>query len=127
MEIWPWLLVIGMFALAGLWALWERFELPGSIMWRAQRSLRRHIERLGRLSTAELVSETRKIIGYEEWKHIGQARALLERDDWTDQSLLRALEDLCKALYEDDEAHDRRGGPGTYYFELQMPASHPSA
>ena len=121
-AMWPIYLVLGMFAVIGVVAVWEYLQLPGSIIWRAQRTLRRHIERLGRESTAELVARARKEIHAERWEGFGPARALVERDDWTDEALLRALEDLYAALSADDRAKGRsaRGGAVFEFYDCGL-------
>ena len=115
--MWPFYLLLGMFAVLGLFAVWERFQLPGSIMWRAQRTLRRHVERLSRMSTAELVAEARKSIQAARWERFGPARTLLEKDDWTDAGLLRVMDELYAALSDVDRAKGR-AGPGSEVFEF---------
>jgi hypothetical protein len=115
---WPLLLVAGMFAVVGLWWSWERLELPGSTGWRARRSLKREQERLRRAPTAELASEARRAVAYEKWERLGPGRALLERDQWTDEDLLQALEALYAAVNDDDRLKGRRFGRGSGGFEF---------
>jgi hypothetical protein len=100
-----------MFGVVGLCAAWEKFELPGSIVWRAQRTLRREQARLLRASTAELVAQAREAVRSERWEGFRPGRALLEleNDAWTDENLVRVLEDLSVALGDDDRARGRAG------------------
>jgi hypothetical protein len=98
-----------MFVVVGLWFAWEWLQLPGSIGWRARRSLKREQARLRRVPTAELASEARSAIAYEKWERFGPARTLLEQDRWTDESLLQALEALYTAVNDDDRSKGRFG------------------
>ena len=109
------ILVAGMFALIGVVVVWERFALPGSIMWRANRSLKRRNARLLRASTEVLLSEARSAVQYEHWERFAPVRALLQDDRWTDAALLRVLEELFAALSEDDAATGRLGRGGNVF------------
>jgi hypothetical protein len=86
-------------------------------MWRAQRTLKRALERRQRAPTAELVAEAREAIRSERWDRLAAGRALLEHanDHWTDEALLRALEALLAAVNEDDRAHGRSGRASGYF------------
>jgi hypothetical protein len=104
-----------MFALVGVVLVWERLELPGSIMWRARRSQKRESARLLRASTEVLLSEARSAVTYEHWEKFAPARALLEGDRWTDAELLRVLDELFAALSEDDTAKSRAGRDSNWF------------
>ena len=98
-----------MFVVVGVWSAWEWLQLPGWIGWRARRWTKREQERLRRVPTATLASDARSAIAYEKWERLGPARALLEQDHWTDESLLQALEALYSAVNEDDRSKGRFG------------------
>jgi hypothetical protein len=104
-----------MFALVGVVVVWERLELPGSIMWRARRSQEREAARLLRASTDVLLSEARSAITYEHWERFAPARALLQGDRWTDAELLRVLDELFAAVGEDDNVNGRSGRASNYF------------
>lgn len=106
-----------MFGVVGLVFAWESLQLPGSIVWRARRSLKREQARLRRVPTADLVSEVREAIRYERWERLAAGRALLEpvNDRWTDETLLQGLEALLAAVNEDDRATGRSGRDSGYF------------
>jgi hypothetical protein len=107
--------VVGLAGLFGLWLVWERFGLPGSIAWRALRSTERNAARLRRAPIADLLSEVRDALRGERWEQMGPAPALLGEDRWTDDRLLRALDELFAALRADDESKGRSGRDSNYF------------
>ena len=114
---WPALLVLVIFGLVGLVVGWEWLQLPGSIMWRARRTMQREQARRRRAPTADLLAEARDAIRYERWDRLAAGRALLEHenDHWTDETLLQALEGLLAAVNDDDRAQGRSGRDSGYF------------
>ena len=49
----------------------------------------------------------REALGYERWERFSPVPALLGESDWTDERLLRALDELYVALRDDDRAKGR--------------------
>ena len=103
------IVVGGMVGLVAVVATWEYLGLPGSIMWRARRATKRDGERRLRAPTADLLAEAQAAVRFEHWERFGPADALLRASTWSDEQLLRALEELFAAARDDDASKGRSG------------------
>lgn len=60
-------------------------------------------------TTGALVQRVVEAIRYEQWGRLEAGSIILERDGWTEQALLDALEVLYRELLAEDDAHGRSG------------------
>lgn len=104
-----------MVLLFGVWRLAEELGLPGSITWFAKRTSKKEEERLLRMPTAELVSEARQIIRSWGFQTLPPGELFLREDDWSDDELVHALNELYGAIVEDDEKRARSGRDSGYF------------
>lgn len=96
-------------ALFGVWFVWNRLRLPGSLLWNAARRARKEQERVAALPTAKLVEEVRSRIRFERWERFGAAIRILDDDGWTDASLLQGLNDLYAEAVNEQPGNYGRG------------------
>ena len=108
-------LPVGFVLLFGVWRLAEALGLPGSIVWFAKRSAEKQEERLLGTPTADLVSEARETIRTWGFQALQPSELFLREDDWSDEELMHALNELYAAIIEDDDRHGRAGRDSRHF------------
>jgi len=105
----------GFVLLFGVWRLAEALGLPGSIVWFAKRSAKKEEERRLGTPTADLVREARETIRTWGFRELPPTELFLREDDWSDEELIVALNELYGAIIEDDDRHGRAGRDSRHF------------